>query len=357
MKGNVSLEHLYRMTDGFGMLEHSLFSIPDLKEGYCVDDNARALMVALRYKKSDLIDIYLKFLVLSATDNGVRNDVTENMVWDTVSNNENFGRAMAALAETGIMSDLENQQLAGIFLFDKLSFLIKENDSNRVKAWLIYALYLRSKINKKLDEKIENYEKVKIAHNKIKSIKRQNYQKLIDLMAKQLISNYETSSNKEWRWFEDKITYDNGRIPWGLFYAYKALGGKKILKIAEESLSFLTEKIFNKKHDYFSFPGCNGWLTKTSKAEFGQQPIEAGSMVEVYTLAYEVTKNKKYKILAQKAFEWFLGKNVLGIKMIDPKTGGVYDGLEKEGVNLNQGAESLLAYLLAAKELDEAIRI
>lgn len=340
------------MTDNVGMIEHCLFSIPDIKEGYCVDDNARALIVALRYKKSSLVDVYLKFLVSAATDGGFRNDVTKDMIWDKVSSGENFGRAMAALVETGVLAKSENQRLAAIFLFDKLSFLIGEGQSNRTKAWLIYALYLRAKTDKKIDEKIENYAKVKIAQKKIQTIRRQNSNQMIKLLVDKLIFGYKNNSDKKWKWFEDKITYDNGRIPWGLFYAYKALGDKKILEIAEESLDFLTENIFDQKNDYFSFPGCNGWLTKNNKAEFGQQPIEAGSMVEVYTLAYEITKDKKYKKLAKKVFDWFFGKNILGVKMIDSKTGGVYDGLEKEGVNLNQGAESLLAYLLAAKEIE-----
>jgi len=350
---NVNLKHLYRMTDGFGILEHCLFSIPDVKEGYCVDDNARALMVALRYKESELVDIYLKFLVLASSEDGFRNDVTKDIVWDKVLNGENFGRAMAALAETGIMAKLENQRLAGIFLFDKLSFLINKIESNRAKAWLIYGLYLRTKINKKLDQKIENYAKVKIAQNKIKKFEKQNLKLLIKLISDELVVEYNKNKDKNWNWFEDKITYDNGRIPWGLFYAFKILGDKQILKIAEESLDFLTEKIFDSRNDYFSFPGCNGWLTKTNKAKFGQQPIEVGSMVEVYVLAYEITENKRYKELAKKVYDWFEGKNVLGAKMTDVKTGGIYDGLEKEGVNLNQGAESLLAYLFAVKEMEK----
>jgi len=350
---NVNLKHLYRMTDSFGILEHCLFSIPDIKEGYCVDDNARALIAALRYKKSELVDIYLKFLVLSANENGFRNDVTEDIVWDKVLNGENFGRAMAALAETGITAELENQRLAGIFLFDKLSFLINKIESNRAKAWLIYGLYLRSKINKKLDQKIENYAKVKIAQNKIKNFEKQDLKQLIKFLSDELIIEYNKNKDEKWNWFEDKITYDNGRIPWGLFYAFKILGDKKILNVAEESLDFLTKKIFDSKNDYFSFPGCNGWLTKTNKADFGQQPIEVGSMIEVYVLAYEITKNKKYKELAKKAYDWFFGKNILRAKMIDIKTGGIYDGLEKEGVNLNQGAESLLSYLIAVKEMEK----
>ena len=113
-------------------------------------------------------------------------------------------------------------------------------------------------------------------------------------------------------------------------------------------LDFLLEQIYDKKLNCFSFPGYRGWFDKNGdRTLFGQQPIEAGSIVEVCVKAFEVTEDKKYLDWAKKALDWFYGKNILGEKMINESSGGVYDGLEEEGVNLNQGAESLLSYLLA----------
>jgi len=130
--------------------------------------------------------------------------------------------------------------------------------------------------------------------------------------------------------------------------AYEATGDKKYLDIALESLDFLIEKTYDSTKNYFSFPGYRGWFPKDGKkAVFGQQPIEAGSMVEVLTKAYQVTNNKKYLDLAIKALDWYSGKNILGISLIDESTGGILDGLEQWGVNPNQGAESILSYAIA----------
>jgi hypothetical protein len=210
-------------------------------------------------------------------------------------------------------------------LFNKIYFLIKENKNNflRVIAETILGL------------QFYNADK-------------------IDFWAEKLVNTYNKEIDNKWKWFSSEITYDNGRLPMAMLVAYQKTEKERYFNVAIESLSFLTKLIFNKNKDCFSFPGNNGWFNKAgAKAEFGQQPIEAGSMVEVYVLAYEVTKNKKYKDLAEKAFEWFLGKNILGIKMIDEITGGVYDGLEQNGANKNQGAESVLSYLIAAKEIEK----
>ena len=133
-----------------------------------------------------------------------------------------------------------------------------------------------------------------------------------------------------------------------MFWAYSVFGDIKYLNIARESLDFLLEQIYDEKLDCFSFPGYRGWFEKNgNKSIFGQQPIEAGSVVEACTEAFFVTKEKKYLDWAKKALDWYHGRNILGTKMVDQNTGGVYDGLEEEGVNLNQGAESLLSYFLA----------
>jgi rhamnogalacturonyl hydrolase YesR len=177
----------------------------------------------------------------------------------------------------------------------------------------------------------------------------------ISVWADKMIKKYDQESNKNWHWFEDKISYDNGIPPMALLIAYQKTNNKKYLKVGLESLNFLTKLIFNKSNNYFSFPGNNGWFKKSGlRAKFDQQPIEVGSMVKVYVLAYKITRKTRYKILAQKSFDWFFGKNILTRKMVDKKSGGIFDGLNKNGlVNLNQGAESILSYLIAAKEIEK----
>ena len=168
------------------------------------------------------------------------------------------------------------------------------------------------------------------------------------------MEKYIFEKNQDWKWFDPEMTYDNGRLPMSLLIAYKQTKNKMYLEIAIESLDFLTEITFDNNKNYFSFPGNKGWFTKSgNRAKFDQQPIEAGTMVEVYVLAYEVTKKKKYKELAKTALDWYYGKNILGIDVINGKTGGIYDGLEEKKINQNQGAESVLSYLLAVKDIEK----
>jgi rhamnogalacturonyl hydrolase YesR len=130
--------------------------------------------------------------------------------------------------------------------------------------------------------------------------------------------------------------------------AYQITNDSKYFDVALESLDFLIEMTFDKKKDYFIFPGNKGWFAKSGDRNiFDQQPIEAGSATEVYSLAFKITKNEKYRKLVIKAFDWFNGKNIMEKNMVDEKTGGIYDGFSKKEVNKNQGAESVLAYLLA----------
>jgi uncharacterized protein YyaL (SSP411 family) len=173
-------------------------------------------------------------------------------------------------------------------------------------------------------------------------------------MADDMVKAYKKHNHHNWGWFENMITYDNGRLPWGLLWAYKALSDEIYLRVAVKSLDFLMKNIFDQERDCFSFAGYRGWITKEGvRALYGQQPIEAGSTVEVCCLAYKITKEKKYLEWAKKARDWYYGKNILGVKMVDQNTGGVYDGFEEKGVNLNQGAESLLSYLLTCLSFED----
>lgn len=342
------LDHLYRMTDVVGMAEHCSIATPNLLEGYCVDDNARALRVALRLKEEKLVDIYLKFLVSSAGKHGFKNDMTRNLVWENEGLGENFGRAMGALAEVGLKGMKEDQRVSALFMFDQYTHLIDRAKSHRTKAWLIYGLSMRLEVDKNLNTKVEKSHQIKLAQERDKKNTEYNFRKLIKKMADDMVKAFKKHSTNNWSWFENAITYDNGRLPWGLFWAYKVLGDETYLKVAIESLDFLMKNVFDHKRECFSFAGCNGWITQGGvRALYGQQPIEAGSMVEVCCLASEITKEKKYLDLAKKALDWYYGRNILGVQVVNQKTGGVYDGLEEDGVNLNQGAESLLSYLLA----------
>ena len=317
MKQNIKkeIDYLIKLTDKIGIIEHCQIDKPDYNEGYCTDDNTRALQVCLRLKNQypvleDVLPIYFNFLKLAIKNEGLYNDLNPDFSWQNKFEikGEHYGRSLAALAEMGDK-----------YLFDQIykSFDEKKSTYVRVSAQIILGLqYYRQ--------------------NEIK------------FWADSLIEQYLNEKTDSWRWFEPFISYDIGRIPLALLTAYQITKNNKYLDVALESLDFLTELIFNKKLDCFSFPGNKGWFTKSGLRNiFDQQPIEAGSVTEAYSLAYQITKNKDYRDLALKSFAWYSGKNILKANMIDAKTGGIYDGFSEEKINYNQGAESVLSYLLA----------
>ncbi len=332
MKATFSLKHVSRITDDIGIIEHCTFAKPNRKEGYCVDDNARALLACLRVDGKEketaqqLIPTYLRFLVRACDKKGFYQDLNSDLTWkDDAGVEDGFGRAMVALGETTLSAPQDNQKLTAAFIFDQQAFLIPTIKYPRVMAQTIIAISKRIKFKKELI-----------------------------VLSDRLIKDYQKHSSESWRWYEDILTYDNGRLPLSLFCAFQVTKNQKYLEVANESLDFLIEQVYDHSKDCFSFVGNKGWYPKDKKpAIFDQQPIEAGSMVEVCAKAYEVLNDPKYLHFAKTAFLWYSGKNILGLSMIDNLTGGVYDGLESQKVNQNEGAESVLSYILACLALKE----
>jgi len=343
------------MTDNVGILEHCLFTVPDKKEGYTTDDNARALQVALRLeptesKREELIVTYLKFILAAQTPKGFHNNLKADLTWEEDSGTgEWFGRAMEALGETSFSAP-NSFKLVGAFVFDQLSPLIKKNFNLRTIAHLITALSYRIKfdnLSPRLYEELSSRKKLA----KVKNVPLEqsaNCHAVITSLAEELENSYKVNSDKSWQWFENILSYDNARLPLSLLSAYKETGKKSYLVIAEESLNFLIQKTYDSNKDCFSFPGYQGWFPKGGKkAIFGQQPIEAGSTTEACIQAYEITKKKFYLDSAKKALEWYSGRNILGLNLLDKESSGVKDGLESWGVNPNEGAESILSFATA----------
>jgi hypothetical protein len=161
-----------------------------------------------------------------------------------------------------------------------------------------------------------------------------------------LVSNYEIHATKDWKWFENYLTYGNGILPESMLFAYLVTNKPIYKKIALESLEFLLSKMFTKKG--FKVISNNGWYHKDSQPqEYGEQPIDVSYIIQTLNSFYTAFKNPLHKEYMKTAFNWFLGKNHLNQIMYNPISGGGYDGLEKENVNLNQGAESTVCFLTA----------
>ncbi|MCK5147243.1 glycosyltransferase [bacterium] len=328
-----SLEHVMRLTDDTGIIQHAKFSVPNYKEGYCLDDNARALLVCLmayRQKKDPnalkLIPVYLGFMHYMQNDNGTfRNFLSYKKDFlDKVGSEDSFGRAIWALGYLIRYSPSEAYFELGKEMFLKAVPNFEKFKTIRGIANIIVGLshYLKRFSS---DEAIYN---------------------ILKNLVMKLVRQYEKTKSDDWHWFESTLTYDNGIIPLALLAALEIKDDKRILNVAQEAIDFLVEVNF--KEEYAQLIGSNGWYKKGgSPAEYAQQPIDAAALVMLFHKAFKVIGDKKYIKFTVESFMWFLGENHLRIPLYDFETKGCNDGLESYGVNRNQGAESILAYMIS----------
>ncbi len=333
-----SLKHLKRLTDDTGILQHAKYIIPDHQNGYCTDDNARALIVVSRYLKSypdlqarKLFDIYLAFLFHSLKpDKTVYNFLDYNRKWRTgESEHDALGRTIWAFGS--VIAPAPNNDYIPVikeFLYDTSKHIPTMPPRGMAYSILGLADYLRQ-----FPEENE--------------IKRR-----LTIAADRLVKLNKKYSSAGWNWFENIIAYDNAIMPAALFAAGLQTGEKKYLDTAEKTCSFLLANTYNGRH--FSFVGSNGWYPKgKQRAQFDQQPIEVASTVIMLRNAYQATMKKEYLKLQRKAFDWFLGENDISMPVYDFQTKGCCDGLGKDGININQGAESIISFLLTLLFLTE----
>jgi len=336
----VKLHHLKTLTDEFGCIQFSELSIPDKSSGYTVDDNSRALIVASLHNKLfsseeslELAKIYLNFLEKSQDGNGIfKNTFKKIDEGEEVYSEDAFGRAIWALGYAlNKINDADITEKAKK-LFDGSFDKINKLSSPRAKAYALNGLYYfyKKTQNERIVLKVKN-------------------------LADFLVGLYKKESSENWQWFEKYLTYSNSKLPEALFLAYEITKNKEYLEIAEKTFDFLSRLMFIDNE--LSPIGQNGWYNRNGKrAFFDQQPIDAASIVQTCLIAYSITGNKKYYEKAVLAFNWFLGKNHLKQMLYNETTGGCYDGLGKESVNLNQGAESTISYLMARLMLEEVKR-
>jgi len=332
----IKLNHLKNLTDNMGCIQFAKLSVPDNSSGYTADDNSRALIVSTLHDKiydseisKELSMIYLNFLEKVQDGEGRFNDLGYENQNLNPSSEDSIGRTMWALGY--LIYNSQNQEFIekAKKLFDKSYDLIDNINSPRAKAFFIIGMYYYYK----------KYPREEII-SKIK--------KVVD----SLVESYKTEATEEWNWFESSLTYSNSKLSEVLFLAYDLTKQEEYLEIAEKTLDFLSNLVFFK--DELSPIGQNGWYNRNGKRSFfDQQPIDASSMVQTYLIAYSITKNNKYYEKAVLAFNWFLGKNHLKQMIYNEVTGGCYDGLSKNSINLNQGAESTIEYLISRLMLEE----
>ena len=332
-----SLEHLKHLTDDTGIYQHARHTIPYREEGYCTDDNARAVMVAAKFyaqyrkpKAIELFNIYLSFIIHSQNGNGsIKNLMSFDRTWrKDEPGNDALGRVLWALGMVLAKPPSPVYLPTVKDCFDS-SVRLVEKQSLKGKAYSILGM--------------ANYLK--------RFPDADNIKKQMETTADGLIAEYEQNNFPDWHWFDGALTYDNAILPYAFFVVGSALG-KKYLNVAEKACEFLLANIFN--GSFFSFIGCHGWYKRgETRAQFDQQPIEVASTIMMLKAAYGATGNRKYLTLQKKAFQWFLGENDLHLPLYDYASKGCHDGLMSNGINPNQGAESTLSFLLSVLTMTE----
>ncbi|KKN40514.1 hypothetical protein LCGC14_0732450, partial [marine sediment metagenome] len=331
----INFDHIKNLTDDFGIIQFANYAKPDKSSGYTLDDNARALIACTLYfklfkdnTKLKLMKIYLNFIkYVHKKDNKLYNIVNYEKVVNLEHWSEDaHGRAMMALgyliAPTNIPSEL---RVEAERIFENAKKIVDQIRSPRAVSFILIGLYFYNVI--------KNSEVIRI-------------KKLADY----LTQLYKDCNSEKWHWFENYLTYSNSKLPEALFFCYKTTKDDRYLLIAKESLDFLISLTF--KDGKFAPIGQNGWYHKNGhNASHDQQPVDAASMVQTLSVAYDITKENRYMKLAIEVFHWFLGKNSLNQEVYNTLTGGCHDGIGENSLNMNQGAESSISYLLARLSL------
>jgi glycosyltransferase involved in cell wall biosynthesis len=337
----ITLKHVQAMTDDTGMLQHAIFSVPRYDDGYCLDDNARALLLMALLEDAGSDDPatvrsfgsrYLAFVshAFDRTTGRFRNFLSYARQWlEPCGSEDSHGRALWALgASIGRAHDPGRQSLAGE-LFHAAIPAVTAFTSPRAWAYALLGI----------DEYLRAFQGDSTAE-----ARRQE-------LADRLLALFKRTSRPDWPWFEDSVTYCNGRLSQALIVSGDRMHRTDMVEAGMRSLDWLIS-VQSSADRQFAAIGSSGFYERgASPARFDQQPVEASAMVSACLDAYSVHGDRRWLTQARWAFNWFLGENHLQHWLFDPLTGGCRDGLHPDRPNQNQGAEATLSFLLALHEL------
>ncbi len=344
---DLRLDHVVRMSDDTGIFQHALYNVPDLQHGYCTDDNARAFILCNllddlggstpRQSLDILTTRYLSFLMaaLDAETGRFRNFMSHSRQWlEKTGSEDSHGRALWALG-TGAARcrDQKRRRLCAKLFAEGLPSVASFTSP---RAWAFTLLGLHEYIRELPDDARATA--------------------MREDLTSRLLGLWRGSVTDNWLWFEPTVTYDNARISQALLLSGRAMAYPEVTEVGLLSLRWLSS-LQRTQAGNFRPIGSNGFYPKDgSRADFDQQPVEAQAMVSACLEAHRVTEDASWLGAARRAFEWFLGRNDLGLPLYDAVTGGCCDGLHHDRVNENQGAESTLAFQLALAEMNDAER-
>jgi hypothetical protein len=330
----IALNHLDRMTDSTGLIQHAVYSIPRRESGYTTDDNARALRLVTRLWEQQpgermlgRVTTYLSFLEHARCPvRGFHNCLSYQRDWlDAEGTGDSQGQAVRALAEVRGSSLPDGYRALARELLDAVTPALADLRSLRAQAYVIMAWGHLSL------SRVEDLEP-------LESVARSAAQRLVEC--------YRRSQRPDWPWFESRMTYANAVLPHALFIAARCWPEEDFLDVAETSFAFL-DRVTTVENVFWPVGNCDWYSRGEEKALYDQQPVEAATMADAALAGFALLGDEKYLAALRRAHAWFRGRNSLRQPLADVHSGACYDGLQPGGVNRNQGAESTLAYLWA----------
>jgi glycosyltransferase involved in cell wall biosynthesis len=336
----LKLDHLYTLSDSTGIFQHASFTVPNFQEGYCTDDNARAFILTLLLQRTgrcsdrsnQLASVYASFLnyAFDHETKRFRNFMSFDRKWINKPGSEDcHGQAIWALGMGMGLKSQRKFQLLAANLFEAALPVVTTFQSPRAWAFSLIGI----------SEYLSQYSGDRRA------------EQIREELVRKLLQRFEDAATSDWPWFEDNVTYANAKLSHALILSGREMNNKKAIEVGLKSLSWLLS-IQISENEMFQAIGSNGFYKKgKKKAQFDQQPIEAQATVSACIEAYNTTGDMQWAVEARRIFEWFLGRNDLGLTMYDPESGGCRDGLHADRLSQNQGAESTLAFLISLEEM------
>jgi hypothetical protein len=336
----LKLDHLFRMSDSTGIFQHASFTVPNFAEGYCTDDNARALVLALMLqrlgKSSPRLQAhattFAAFLnhAFDPKRGRFRNFMSFDRHWlEDVGSEDCQGHALWALGLCMAQAGQGSFPLLAAQLFEQALPVAAEFTSPRAWAFTLIGIdeYLRRLSG---DRRVTQFR---------------------ETLTKKLLQRYADAATPEWEWFEEVVSYANAKLPHAMILSGRCMNNEPMLQLGLKTLRWLG-RVQTSDTGFFRPVGSNGFYPRGGeRALFDQQPIEAQATVSACIEAYHATSDAFWLGEARRAFEWFLGRNDLGLALYDSTTGGCRDGLHVDRLSQNQGAESTLAFLLSLAEM------
>jgi glycosyltransferase involved in cell wall biosynthesis len=336
----LKLDHLHDMTDQTGILQHATFTIPNYREGYTTDDNARALLVSALLEElgvkeaTQLATRYLAFLWYAFNNETTRfrNFMNYQHEWlEESGSDDSYGRALWALGTVLGRSNTPTLHNMAGRIFEQSLLGILTTTSPR--AWAFALIGIREYLGRFAGDRQAS--------------------RVREELAGRLLTLYQNNNSDEWHWFEQGLTYCNAALSHAMLLCGESMPNPEMTEAGLESLRWLADlQRADTEGRHFVPVGSNGFYPRGGgRARFDQQPVEAQSMVSACLEAYRLTGDDIWRKESLRAFEWFLGRNDLNLPVYDPTTGGCRDGLHPDRPNENQGAESTLAFLQSLLEL------